>query len=307
MADFETIIVALGCAERDAGLIGHASLLARLGGTREVRFVHILDPKNHASAAQVREQLHSRVAEMFHGPARTECDVLQGPVTDRLLAYIDEIEADLVVVGGRRRVLASRLAMLAACSVAVIPEDSAPRLSHIAAAIDFSEAASDTLEWVTALASGDPTIRCTAIHVMTHESVDLFADQESQPEQAEEMRRILARADRHGVPVQPHLVQGGVSPAIGRQHHFSPASSIEGADVAAAILTEAEAIGADCLAMSTRGRSASALILLGSVTEKVIERSTIPLLVVKHFGASLKFADVLLGRASKHLQGAKAN
>lgn len=141
------------------------------------------------------------MAGLFQGPAHTECDVLHGPLTDRLLHYVSELQADLIVIGGKRRVLGARLAMVAPCSIAVVPENFAGRLSHILVAVDFSEEAASTLEWAAALASGDRQIACTALHVMTRESADLFADQESETEQAEIMRRIVARADRNGVPM----------------------------------------------------------------------------------------------------------
>jgi nucleotide-binding universal stress UspA family protein len=209
------------------------------------------------------------------------------------------MEADLVMVGSRRHVLGARLAMVAPCSVAVVPEDFAPKLAHMMVAIDFSDAATDTLEWAASLAAGNAAIRCTALHVMTHESVDLFADQESEAEQSETMRKILARSDRSGVQVTPRLASVSASGDIGKRRRFFLPASIEGADIARAILAEALACGADCIALSTRGRSASASILLGSVAEKVIERAMVPLLVRKHAAANLGLAQILLGRATR--------
>lgn len=294
MAGFDHLVVALGCAESDRSLIAYGALLAKLGGTKEVRFVHVAESSAPASA--VREQMRASVASAFAGTARTECDVLQGPLTDRLLAYVTEFQADLILIGSKKHVLGARLAMVAPCSVGVIPNGYPARITHLMLAIDFSDAASDTLEWATRLATGDRTIRCTALHVMTHESADLFADHESEPEQAEAMRRILARADRNGVVVTPGLASVGPTGDIGLRHRFFLPASIQGADVAHTILAEAEVREADCIALSTRGRSASASILLGSVTEKVIERAQLPLLIGKHFGASLGLAGILLGR-----------
>ena len=48
--------------------------------------------------------------------------------------------------------------------------------------------------------------------------------------------------------------------------------------------------------MSTRGRSRSSAILLGSVTEEVIISTRIPLLVVKHFGARMGLLEALLDK-----------
>jgi nucleotide-binding universal stress UspA family protein len=295
MAGFEHLVVAIGCAEGDADLIAYASLIATLGAAKEVRFVHVAE--SNASAAEIRERMREKVAARFSAKAWTQCDVLTGPLTDRLLAYVSEYQADLILMGSKKHKLGARLAMVAPCSVAVIPGGYEARLSHMLIAIDFSEAAGDTLQWATSLAAGDRSIRCTALHVMTRESVDLFAEDESEPEQAEAMRTILARADRNGVTVAPRLVGARQASEIGHRNLLSLPSAIQGAAVAEAILDSAADCGADCIALATRGRSASASILLGSVTEKVIERATVPLLVGKHFGASLGLAEILLGRA----------
>lgn len=302
MAGFDHVVVALGCAEGDTSLIAYAVLLAKLGGTQELRFVHVTE--SSAPAAAVREQMRAKVAESFEEigqtDAQTQCDVLHGPLTDRLLDYVTEFQADLILIGSKKHKLGARLAMVAPCSVAVVPNGYAAKLSHLMVAVDFSDAAADTLEWATELAASDRAIRCTALHVMTHESVDLFADRESEPENAEAMRQLLARADRHGVHVEPRLAGVERTSEIGLSHgkYFLPAS-IQGADIAHTILSEAEACGADCIAMNTRGRSKSASILLGSVTEKVIERATLPLLVHKEGGKNLGLASILLGRAGR--------
>jgi nucleotide-binding universal stress UspA family protein len=295
MPGFDHLVVALGCAEGDANLIAYASMLATLGEAKEVRFVHVAE--SSASAAAIREQMRNKVLALFSGKAWTQCDVLNGPLTDRLLAYVTEYQADLILMGSKKHKLGARLAMVAPCSVAVIPSDYAARLTHMLIAIDFSDAAGDTLQWATSLAAGDRSIRCTALHVMTRESVDLFAENETEPEQAQAMRKILARADRNGVTVVPRLAGATHVSEIGRRNLLSLPSAIQGAAVAETILDTAAECGADCIALATRGRSASASILLGSVTEKVIERATTPLLVGKHFGASLGLTEILLGRA----------
>jgi hypothetical protein len=48
--------------------------------------------------------------------------------------------------------------------------------------------------------------------------------------------------------------------------------------------------------MATRGRSRSAAILLGSVTEEMIIQARVPLLAVKHFGARMGVVQALLDR-----------
>lgn len=304
MTGFDQLVVAIGSADADRSLIAYAALVARLGESSEVRFVHVAD--EGADAAAIREGMRAVVGEHFDAPgARTVCDVLQGPLTDRLLAYVTEFQADLVLIGAKKHKLGARLAMVSPCSVAVVPAGAKASIEHLLVAFDFSDAAAGTLQWATSLVAGED-VRCTALHVVTHESTEIFDDQQNEAGQRRTMEGILAAANRHGVTVEPRLVDVARTGDVGRSHRFSFPASIQGIDVAQTILAEATAIGADCIALSTRGRSASASILLGSVTEKVIERSTVPLFVGKQTGRRLGLVSILLGHAGEYA-GIKTN
>lgn len=291
---FDNIVVALRTPDDDDALLAYASTIARLGGTKCLRLVHVAD--SDTPAATLRDRMRNRATPLFDGlPVRITCEVLRGSLTDRLLAYVAEFQADLVLIGSKKRRLGARLAMTGPCSVAIVPADYHGGLSHLMLAVDFSEGSTTTLRWATRLVAADPGIRCTALHVMTHESTDLFGEGESESEQAERMRRFLAEGHQHPIEIEPRLAAVDRSGDVTLTHPFSLAASIEGADVAHTILTEAQVLGADCIALSTRGRSRSASILLGSVTEKVIERSPVPLLVGKHAGHHLSLVSLLLG------------
>jgi sulfate permease, SulP family len=60
--------------------------------------------------------------------------------------------------------------------------------------------------------------------------------------------------------------------------------------------------GCDLVVMASRGRSRSAAILLGSVTEATIVETRVPLLVVKHFGAQLGMLQALLEKGFRQKQ-----
>lgn len=304
MKGFDQLVVAIGTADADRSLIAYAALVARLGASKDVRFVHVAE--EGADAAAIRQEMRGVVAEHFHAPdTPTTCDVLRGPLTDRLLAYVTEFQADLVLIGAKKHKLGARLAMVSPCSVAVVPADAKPSIEHLLVAFDFSDAAAGTLQWATGLIAGGG-VRCTALHVVTHESTDLFGSPGAEADQKGEMRQILASANRHGVAVEARLADVARTAEVGRSHPFSFPASIQGIDVAQTILAEAQAVGADCIAMSTRGRSRSASILLGSVTEKVIERSPVPLFVGKQTARRLGLAAILLGHAGEHA-GLKTN
>lgn len=301
---FDHIVVALRSPGDDDALLEFAARLARLGATKSVRLVHVAEAGEPAAA--LRDQMRAQAAPVFAGLGATvECDVLQGALTDRLLAYVEEFQADVIVIGSKRRKLGARLAMIAPCSVAIVPVEHRSDLTHLVVAFDFSEGSTETVRWATRLVAADPSIRCTALHVETNESTDLFGDTDDADE-ATTMRHMLQAAGDPRVAIETRRVGVARTTDVGVSHRFSFAASIEGSDVAHTILAEAQALGADCLALSTRGRSRSASILLGSVTEKVIERATMPLLVGKHTGRNLGLVSILLGQARRDA-GIKTN
>lgn len=64
--------------------------------------------------------------------------------------------------------------------------------------------------------------------------------------------------------------------------------------VADAILRVAQRERADLIVLATRGRSRSSAILLGSIAEEVIIHMRRPVLLVKHFGATLGVLEAIL-------------
>jgi nucleotide-binding universal stress UspA family protein len=63
---------------------------------------------------------------------------------------------------------------------------------------------------------------------------------------------------------------------------------------ARAIREAVDAQGADLVVMGARGRTDSAAVLLGSVTERVLLDTEVPLVAVKRKGANLTFLQAFL-------------
>jgi nucleotide-binding universal stress UspA family protein len=286
MNRFRHLLVGLARTEQDAGLIRYAAQLARLGTMSEVRFVHVQQgvPQPHD---RVLDEQKAEVAQHFTAvpeQVRVHHDVLPGPLLDRLLAFAAEQEVDLILIGHRhdhagRRSLARRLAMKAPCSVWMVPDDAPARLERILAPVDFSAPAADQLAVATGLARlvGVPEVH--ALHVYFDEARVTYeeAEQLRLGEEEKTLEQFLAPLNLKGTRVEPLFAQG--------------------ADVPATILRVADEQQADLIVLATRGRSRSAAILLGSVTEGVIIQSRKPVLVVKHFGARLNLLQVLLDRS----------
>jgi nucleotide-binding universal stress UspA family protein len=221
-------------------------------------------------------------SEFLDVPAAVDVEyaVLAGPLTDQLLTDLVASQSDLILVGhgaghSGRRALARRLAMNAPCSVWMVPEDSPTRLTRILAPLDFSNDSADTLRVAVSLARASGA-GITALHVYFNEAVATYEgyDQLLRGQEREAYERFIAQIDCQGASLEPVFE--------------------EGANVAHAISRVAERVRADLVVMGTRGRSRSAAILLGSVTEETIIDTSLPLLAVKHFGARMGVLAALL-------------
>jgi nucleotide-binding universal stress UspA family protein len=283
-------MVGLAGTEADAGLIRYTAMVARLGTAQEVRFVHVLPhstrPSGHQDHDRVAAELQATVEPHFKdvpATARLSYDVLTGPLMDGLLAHVAEKQVDLLLVGHQPRqsgrfALARRLAMKAPCSVWMVPLDSPATLRRLLVPVDFSEHSADSVRVAVSMARLSGQSECLALHVYFNEAVITYEeyDQVLRGQEEQTFRQFIAPINCHGVKVTPLFE--------------------EGANVAHVINRVAQRHGADLIVMSTRGRSRSAAILLGSVTEDMIIETRVPLLAVKHFGARMGVLQALLDR-----------
>jgi sulfate permease, SulP family len=285
----ERVMVALTGAESDAGLIAYGAMVARLGGVREVRFARFLTASSVLDRDRVQAELPATVLPHFTGVRSTlpvYYDALGAPLIDQLLEHLAEKHVELLLVGDRRdpsdrKSLARRLAMKAPSSVWLVPDGAPPAIRRVLVPIDFSGPAADSIR-VAASIARQAGAECLALHVYFNEATATYEeyDQVIRGKEQEAFEQFIAPIDRQGVRISPLFE--------------------EGVNVANAVKRVAERHAADLIVMATRGRSRSAAILLGSVTEELILETPVPLLAVKHFGARLGVVQALLGRRFWH-------
>lgn len=288
MHRFRHLMIGLTRTETDTGLLRYAAKVASLGTADEVRFVHCLPAARSGQPAQdhdaVVADLKSRVEQQFNGvPASVRRDfaVHDGHPIDCLLRDAAEHEMDLIFLGHRRShpgrwALARRLAMKAPCSVWMVPENSPAEIRRILVPVDFSESSADAVRVATSMARLNGIAECTVLHAYFNEAVITYDeyDQILRGEEQDAFQKFIAPIDRQGVRVVPHFE--------------------ECVDPSHTILLAAERERSDLIVMATRGRSRSAAVLLGSVTEATIMATNVPLLAVKHFGAQIGLVEALL-------------
>lgn len=165
--------------------------------------------------------------------------------------------------------------MKAPCSVWMAPDGSRPLVSRILAPVDFSKRSADSLEIASVLAEAAGLDECLALHVYFNDAAATFDefDEVMAGEEEQAFGLFVAPVNLHGIFARPLFV--------------------ESSSVARTILRTAAEERADLIVMGTRGRSASAAVLLGSETEQVMMATSVPILAVKNFGARRRLLQVL--------------
>ena len=291
MNRFRRMMVAVTRSHRDESLIRYAAMAARLAKPDEVCVVHVPGQSTDARPTpreQTIEEIERATQPAFAAvpdAPKLSIHVLRGPLIDALLSFAAEQRIDLILLGHRpgkrpgRKALIRRLTMKAPCSVWVVPDGSAAQISRVLAPVDFSKSSADALEVAADITARAGAEECVAAHIYHTDAIITY--EEAAPivrgEEQAAYEEFVAPLNLHGTSVRPVFE--------------------ESEEVAEAIHEIAQRERADLKVISTRGRSRSAAILLGSVAEGVIVEARTPLLVVKHFGSRLNLLESLLDRA----------
>ncbi|MCB9598013.1 MAG: universal stress protein [Sandaracinaceae bacterium] len=143
-------------------------------------------------------------------------------------------------------------------------------VTSILCPVDFSSTSEEAARYAVSLAQSVGASRITFLHVFQPpiyplpEAAGTFLDAEAQRAIKDHFRRELEglamRHSGHGVEVEPKLVEGFPHPTI---------------------VDTALELGADLIVLATHGRTGLGHLLLGSVAEKVVRTSPIPVCTVR--------------------------
>ena len=308
MQRFERILVCVGRPPRDVHLLGYAGFIARVARSVELHILHVADrgaedsgdspEQGPASQCITQDALRLLVSEHIADPVAqiSQCTVLHGTPLLEILRYAHDRDVDLVVVGRHddlgnadrhAAILARRVTRKATCSVLVLPGTCQARAGKLLVPVRDSECSANALD--TACGIADATdAEVTALNVyqvhagyarvgMTLEQccseLEAAADRESQ--------RLLGRVDTRSVDVRC-LARGDTRD-----------------DPLPVILQAARDESAELVVIGARGRTGTAGVLLGALTERLIQRSPIPTLAVKKKGECLGVLRALLTLAGE--------
>jgi nucleotide-binding universal stress UspA family protein len=216
-------------------------------------------------------------------PAREELylrfALREGDPLEQLLLEIDQEKPDLVLIGqrmeGRHEILARNLVRKSPCHVLVIPERfSHHPMSSILVPVDFSPHSVTALQ--TALRLGECFLDppdMTALHVYSMPDFSVYRVSRSPSEYKEMMEKTRQEAFSAFLTQHAGEYSGKLKFALMEK---------EMPGIAHYIMEKAEELQSHLLVMGAKGHSKVELLLLGSVTEKVLSlNKDIPVLVIK--------------------------
>jgi nucleotide-binding universal stress UspA family protein len=291
--NLQTILVATDFSQTAQAGIDWAVLVAASHGAR-IELVHALLVPNRATdfvpsppdfTQALQEAASGKLNEVAQAIRVKGVDVEShlrlGVPSQVLLEAAEEKNVDTIVIGTRgltgiRHLLlgstAERVVQHANCPVLTVHPGDADRHREIRTVLvstDFSSDAETSVGAALRLLGPQPVAKLVLLHVyhLPYEytaygtiptSLDYFKDVEGAAEERlAEMARTLGR---EGLTVETVAKEG-----------YPPET----------IIDQADAVGADLIALGTHGRTGLAHLLLGSTAERVVQSARCPVLTVK--------------------------
>lgn len=302
MKRYQRVLLCIEHADRDGQMLDYTGAVCRLAESKELHFLHVAKARvlpeepaqEGAGPAEVTAETLSALAAEFrktHAGQEVICHVCQGAPLVEILRYAMDKDIDLIVMGRPRcagprpadgSLLLRRVTMKATCSVLVLPEGAKTKADAILVPVRDSECSANAVRCACEIAAVvDGTVCClnvfpvgsgySKIGSTLEQHITLLARHARH-----ETERLLAGVDQAGARVIAECV-----PDL----YAHPASLI---------LREIEKRSADLVVIGARGRSGAAGVLLGKVTEGLIQESPVPVLAVKKKGECIGIVQALL-------------
>jgi nucleotide-binding universal stress UspA family protein len=212
-----------------------------------------------------------------------EVSVVDGDAREQLLKTAEDWKPDLVVLGrrglgGLERMLLGSVSLTAArhlaCPVLIVRGPARP-IQRIVVGVDGSEESRRAVNFVESLPLG-PDIQVHLVAV----AESLFVPASLPSATREAFRSTVAEVDeRQQATLQEMLIAAGRLDGLAEVHTHTPVGD------PARLLLEMAA-RADLLIVGSRGLGAVRRLLLGTVSEKVLQHAPCPVLIVKGIGGS---------------------
>ena len=239
---------------------------------------HPLQPRTGVNELTLSSDYTKRAAELVTEQMRRVANVSpdeetviieSGNAEDEIVRIAEDRHASMIVVGTKHGRTAHRVVRYA--HVPVLVARAAPATGKVLVATDFSEPSLAALAFAKRLIEA-VKVDATLLHVMPPPSsfVPAFAAPFGTPIVAPPAG-VVERLEQLG-----NETLAGLAKQYGMQH----AEQVEG-DAQRVIVERANALGAEMIIMSSRGRTGLARLFLGSTAEQVVKDASCSVLVAR--------------------------
>ncbi|WP_291777413.1 universal stress protein [Cecembia sp.] len=301
MKHFTKAMVGLDLSKMDDILLEKVAHLSEVLGIEKLYFIHVakdlslpeeLKREYPDLAAPTDESIKAEIQTMVkaHGfSPRTEIEIVveEGKPMDTVLRWAKIKDVDVLIMGRKEELegsgsLAKNMAHRAPCSVLFFTEKSPVRTpKKLLVPMDFSDHSVMTLEFAERLGK-DIGAEVLGMHVYSI-PLGYYKTGKSHSE-FDVIMKDLAKKDynkflkKHELPEYACLF---LLKEEGNEGRF--------------IIKVARENDADMILMGSRGRTASAAVLLGSIAEKLVNvNNEVPMLIFKKKGETMSFLDALM-------------
>jgi nucleotide-binding universal stress UspA family protein len=223
--------------------------------------------------AEVDERLKKTKCENF------SLDIREGDPLEELLKDATKVNPDLIFIGQKSRtsehgILAKNLARRTSANAMIVPEGSSPEINTILVPIDFSSYSIKALRMAVALKKqlgADTKIVCVNVYQMPDFSV--YRIQKT----LKQLKKMIQADHQEAFKafINTHLPEEADTIDFELIQQEEPG-------IAHYLVDSARKLDADLIIMGAKGYSKVELLLMGSVTEKLLAlNSSIPTLIVK--------------------------
>ncbi len=300
MKNFAKAMVGLDLSKMDDILVKKIALLTKILGIEKLYFIHVakdlslpeeitknfpdlIAPADESIKADIRGTINENP---FPDEIDIEVIVEEGKPLDTVLRWAKIKDADLIIMGRKENLegsgsLAKSMAHRAPCPVLFLTEIAEPKIPQkILIPLDFSDHSRMSLEFAQNLAQHTDA-KLLGLHVYSVPS-GYYKTGKSYEEFAEIMEGH-AKKD-----FKKFFEKNNLQP-IDCLYKCKDDGN-EGRFIVRVSLEEK----ADLIVMGSRGRTASAAALLGSVAEKLVNiNNSVPMLIFKKKGETMSFMDAL--------------
>lgn len=296
---YDRWLVALDLTDMDKTVVSWVNYLSSVFSPKSIYFMHVeqdfelpdympkhLTPSIQPSDENQRAAIEELVAENF-GNAQVDVhiEVIEGKPFETLLHWAKVKKIDLFVAGRKQRkngsgVLPHKLSRKLSCSVLFVPEIEMKGISKILVPVDFSDHSALAMKTALKLSGKVENGQIYYLHVYKV-PIGFYKTGKSYEEFSELMKenstKEFERFNKYNED----------------KHTFTPVL-LDGGSIAELVEDEINSKKIDLVIMGSQGQTASAHLLLGSTTEKLIQTNDTSLtLVVKMKDENIGFFEAL--------------